>query len=121
MNIEQHLIMARRIERSLEKCSPSDHEMRIEGAMLAGTHWLNAILHQAGATAPGADVMHTYLLTVNEFRRLCIADGASVRALAEIEDLRPPFVRGNWPGGEQAGERALVLLAQVCAAARANR
>lgn len=113
MNVEQHIEIARRIERSLEKCGPTDYEMRIEAAMLAGTHWLNAILHQAGASAPGADVMHTYLLTVNEFRRLCIADGARLRALAEIEDLRPPFVRGNWHGGEHAGERALELLAQI--------
>ncbi|SFB05345.1 hypothetical protein SAMN04515620_1154 [Collimonas sp. OK607] len=113
MNIEQHIEMAQRIERSLEKCGPADHEMRIEAAMLAGTHWLNAALHVAGATAPAIDIFHSYLLTVNEFRRLCIADGARLRALAAIEDLRPPFVRGNWHGGEHAGERALALLAQI--------
>ena len=81
--------------------------------MLAGTHWLNAALHRTGVTAAERDVFHTYLLTVNEYRRLCVADGVLVTALAEIEDLRPPFVRGNSAGGGRAAERALDLLARI--------
>src|SRR5205814_1950669 len=67
MQPEQHLEIAARIERSLKKCGPEDHEMRIEAAMLAGTHRLNAVLHRTGVTAEGSDVFHSYLLTVNEF------------------------------------------------------
>ena len=87
--------------------------MRIEAAMLAGTHWLNAALHQLGVTQPGNDVFHTYLLTVNEYRRLCVADEAMMRALSEIEDLRPPYVRGNHAGAHTAADRADALLAAI--------
>ncbi len=50
------------------------------------------------------------MLTVNEFRKYSAADEELVRALSEIEDIRPPFVRGNRPGGMEAAERALSLL-----------
>ena len=73
MDIEGHIAMARSIEASLLRCTSADYEMRIEGAMLAGTHWLNALLHKLGTTPPQADVFHSYLLTVNEFRRLAVA------------------------------------------------
>jgi hypothetical protein len=115
MQPEQHLEIAARIERSLGKCTPEDHEMRIEAAMLAGTHRLNAALHRTGVTADDSDVFHSYLLTVNEFRRLCVAQNDALRALAEIEDLRVPYVRGNWKGAEAAGARPLELLARISA------
>ena len=117
MKPEEHRAAALRIERSLAKCGPADYEIRIEAAMLAGTHWLNAAFHAAGVTGNGDDIMHSYLLTVNEYRRLCVADEPSVKALSAIEDLRPPFVRGNRPDGEAAGERALALLATLRGAA----
>lgn len=117
MNAEDHRRIARRIERSLAKLGAGDCEMKIEGAMLAGTHWVNAALHDMGVTPAASDLFHTYLLTVNEYRRLSVAGEMLVPALAEIEDLRPPFVRGDQPGGEQAAERALVLLAQIRGAA----
>lgn len=113
MNTEQHIAAAQRIERSLQKCLADDCEMKIEAAMLAGTHWLNAALHQAGITQSAADVFHTYLLTVNEYRRLCVADSEMIRALSEIEDLRPPFVRGNRAGAYAAADRALALLSVI--------
>lgn len=113
MDIEQHRAAATRIERSLQKCGAHDSEMKIEGAMLAGTHWLNAVLHQMCVTQPAGDVFHSYLLTVNEYRRLSVAAEEALRALSEIEDLRAPFVRGNWPGGEAAADRALALLSVI--------
>src|SRR6516164_382188 len=121
MNVNQHTIMAERITRSLAKCGPNDCEMKIEAAMLAGTHWLNAALHGLGATETNADVFHTYLLTINEFRRLSVADATLMQALAEIEDLRPPFVRGNWPGAQEAAARALDLMQIIRAKAQASR
>lgn len=113
MKTEQHIAVAGRIERSLRKCAPEDIEMRIEAAMLAGTHWLNAALHRLGVTQPGNDVFHTYLLTVNEYRKLCVAEEDMVRALSEIEDLRPPYVRGNHAGAPAAAERADALLTVI--------
>jgi len=120
MDIEQHIAMARRIEASLEKCTTNDYEMKIEAAMLAGTHWLNALLHRVDATPAQQDVFHTYLLTVNEFRRLAVAAEEPLQALAGIENARAPFVRGNHPGGEDAAGRALQLLSQIRAAALAS-
>jgi len=118
VNIEEHRARAGRIERSLAKCAPDDFEMKIEGAMLAGTHWLNAALHRMGVTTPENDVFHTYLLTVNKFRRLTVADQGAINALAEIEDMRPAFVRGNFPGGQNAAQRALELLTVIRCKAR---
>lgn len=110
MTPSEHREKAERIERSLAKCGAADYEMKIEAAMLAGTHWVNLALHRMGVTAPQNDVLHTYMLTVNELRRLRVADAALVDALVEIEDIRPGFVRGNLGGGEKAAERALKLL-----------
>ena len=110
MTPEAHRAKAERIERSLAKCGPADYEMTIEAAMLAGTHWLNLALHRMGATDPRNDVLHTYMLTVNELRRCQVADRELVDALAEIEDIRPAYVRGNLPRGEMAAQRALALL-----------
>lgn len=120
MHVDAHIAIARRIERSLQKCGPADYEIKIEAAMLAGTHWLNAALHRLRANQPDSDVFHTYLLTINEFRRLSIADSELMQALADIEDIRAPFVRGNRTGGERAAERALEWLALIRAKALAS-
>jgi len=113
MNSFDHDNYAARIERSMGKCSGDDHELLIEGAMLAAAHRLNAHLHRLGMTSAEADIVHTYLLTINEYRRLSVADGVSMAALAAIEDLRPAYVRGNHPGGTEAAQRALQLLAAI--------
>lgn len=117
MSPQEHRAKAERVERSLAKCGPADYEMKIEAAMLAGTHWLNLALHRMGVTSADADVLHTYMLTVNDLRKYRVADAALIDALAEIEDIRPAYVRGNLPGGEQAAERALELLAVLRRAA----
>jgi hypothetical protein len=119
MTPQEHREKAEKIERSLAKCGPADYEMRIEAAMLAGTHWLNLVLHRMGVTPPQNDVLHTYMLTVNELRRYKVADAELVSALAEIEDIRPAFVRGNFPAGEKAADRAVELLGILREKARA--
>lgn len=118
MSPEEHRAKAEKIERSLAKCGPADYEMKIEAAMLAGTHWLNLALHRLGATPPQNDILHTYMLTVNELRKYRVADAELVDALSEIEDIRPGYVRGNLPGGEKAAARALELLALLRRKAR---
>ena len=118
MSPQKHRAKAERIEHSLAKLGPQDHDMRIEAAMLAGTHWLNAVLHESGAVPLTADVMHTYMLVVNDLRRLRLVHNGLIDALTEIEDLRPARVRGNLDGGETAAERAIELLAKLRAAAR---
>ena len=120
MKPHEHEAAALRIENSLRKCGPDDYEIVIEGAMLAGSHRLNAHLHRLGATQAAQDVMHTYLLVVNEFRRLSVADAQALAALSAIEDLRPAYVRGALAGGKDAGQRALSLLEQIRASARSS-
>jgi hypothetical protein len=106
MNPRDHDTCAARIERSMGKLAADDHELLIEGAMLAAAHRLNAHMHRLGMTPVDEDIVHTYLLTINEFRRLSVADGQSVAALAAIEDLRPAFVRGDRAGGAEAAQHA---------------
>jgi hypothetical protein len=113
MKPSKHGEKALGIERSLAKCAAEDIEIRIEASMLAATHWVNAGLHIAQVTGDDQDVMHTYMLTVNEFRRLSVANGELLAMLAEIEDLRPLHVRGDVPDGQRAADRACALLARI--------
>ena len=113
MKIEQHREKALRIERSLAKCRAGDYEIRIEAAMLAATHWVNLGYHRMQATAAEQDVMHSYMLTVNEFRRLAAADERLIAMLSEIEDLRPVYVRGDASGGVGIADRAVDLLGRI--------
>jgi hypothetical protein len=117
MQPHEHRAAAARIERSIAKLLPADHELLIEAAMLAGSHWLNARLHETGLRNDRDDVMHTYLLTVNECRRLAVAEPDAIAALVAIEDMRPGFVRGDQPGGAEAGHAALRLLGKIRARA----
>ena len=118
MNAAGHRLKAERIERSLRRCTPGDWEMRIEAAMLAGTHWANYALHRAGVSADDEDVVHTSMLVVNVLRKYAIVEEALLGALAEIEDLRPLHVRGDVEGGEHAADRAVALLARIGELAR---
>src|SRR5205085_7285692 len=80
MNPHDHDAYAARIEHTMAKLGPDDHELLIEGAMLAAAHRLNAHMHRLGMTAAEGDLVHTYLLTINEYRRLCVADGESMKS-----------------------------------------
>jgi hypothetical protein len=117
MNVQKHKEKALRIERSLAKCVPGDYEIRIEAVMLAATHWTNLAFHAKRITPETQDVMHTYMLTINEYRRLSVADNRLIGLLAEIEDLRPLFVRGDVLGGLNSADRAATLLAEIRAIA----
>ena len=118
MNADGHRDKAQRIERSLGVCAPGDWEMRIEAAMLAGTHWANYALHRAGVTPDDEDVVHTSMLVVNALRKYSIVEGDLLGELAEIEELRPLFVRGDVEGGIAAADRAVALLASIGERAR---
>lgn len=113
MITEKHKEKALRIERSLAKCEPRDYEIRIEAAMLAATHWVNGAYHALGVSAENNDILHTYMLTVNEYRRYAAANEELIGKLAEIEDLRPLYVRGDVEGGEAIADRAVKLLNEI--------
>ena len=104
---------AERIGASLARCEVGDHEVIIEGVMLAGTNWLNAALHVTGITAYECDAIHSEFLTLGERRRIAIVLPALIEGLDEIEDMRAPYVRGAEPHGEVAARRALSLLDRI--------
>jgi hypothetical protein len=116
MNIAGHRAKAERIERSMAKCTPADFETVIEGAMLAGTHWFNLLLHAAGLRAPDNDIVHTEFVQLGERRKFALVLLEEMRALDLIEDLRTTHVRGDMPQGEAAAREALALLARLRAA-----
>lgn len=113
MNPDQHREKAERIERSLAHLGDQDWEMRIEAAMLAGTHWANHALHLRGLSSAAEDIVHTTMCAVNVLRKYELAEKALLDQLAEIEEMRPLHVRGDVDGGPAAGRRALQLLASI--------
>jgi hypothetical protein len=118
MKTEHHRQRAERIERSLAKLGEDDWEMKIEAAMLAGTHWANYALHRRGVSREGEDIVHTTMLAVNMLAKYSLAEGELLRELAVIEELRPLHVRGDMPGSREAAARVLQLLASIGERAR---
>jgi hypothetical protein len=117
MTPDEHRAKAAAIERSLERCTPADYETVIEACMLAGTHWFNIALHDAGVLPPERDAMHAEFLSGAERRKARIHVAAALTALDEIEALRTPFVRGDFAGGEAAARKALTCLTVLRASA----
>ena len=113
MKPHEHRDQAERIERSLGLLGDQDWEIRIEAAMLAGTHWANHALHLRGVSAEGEDVIHTTMCAVNVLRKYELAEKALLERLLEVEELRPLHVRGDVEGGPAAGRQALGLLAAI--------
>ena len=69
MKAEYHRLKAERIERSLAVLTDDDWEMKLEAAMLAGTHWANYTLHRRGVSADNEDIVHTSMCVVNVLRK----------------------------------------------------
>lgn len=113
MTPEHHRQRAERIERSLAKLTDADWEIRIEAAMLAGTHWVNYVLHRTDISEAAHDMVHASMTMVSVLRKYRLAEPALIEQLEEIEELRPLFVRGDVDGGVQAAARALALLASL--------
>ena len=110
MKAQAHRRKAERLGRSLAKCTPQDTELVIDGVMLAISHWTNFTFHTLGLTAPDNDIMHCYFVTGFDRQYYGLAsDPVFLDALEEIDDLRPLHVRGNVPGSDAAGARAMEL------------
>lgn len=113
MTPEHHRNRAERIGRSLAKLRESDPEIRIEAAMLAGTHWVHYVLHKAGVSGVTEDMVHASMCTVSVLRKYRLAETELVAQLEEIEELRPLYVRGDMDEGARAANRALELLSSI--------
>ena len=107
MRIADHVTKAKRIEatmiRKLDR--DADYEMFVEACMLAGTHWLNAMLHKLAVTQEGSDLLHSdkppLPAPVSTELRPYFA------ALKLIEDLRPDYLRGTKAWNPDDGRRCL--------------
>ena len=89
MSPEAHLKKAERIERSLGRLTERDYEMRIDGAMLAATHYANMALHVLGLSVSERDIIHTEFLQVIDYKRFRVAARALLEAL-EVSRLCAP-------------------------------
>ena len=107
MRIEDHLLKAHRIENTmLQKLDATeDYELYVETFMLAGTHFLNAVLHRSEITDEAHDLLHSYLPKLDK----AVGSEASdiMTALKYIEDLRPQYLRGRTPWDPRDGEKCL--------------
>lgn len=119
MKAEPHQSKAIHIERSLARLSDADHEAIIEGAMLAGTHWFNILLHRTRLLPDTRDAMHAEFLTLGERRRIAATIPDALAALDTIESLRTLHVRGDMPDGVEAAKTALECLERLRRAATA--
>jgi len=113
VNGDAHQAKAEAIERSLGRLTVADYEAVIEGCMLAGTHWLNLLLHARGLSEPERDAMHAEFMALGERRKAMVILPAAIEALDRIEALRTAHVRGDLPGGEGAAREALSCLARL--------
>lgn len=96
MKIKEHIDKCTRIEHSAVKLNrDTDYEMFVEACMLAGTHLLNAALHETGITFEGSDLLHS------DKPKLDVAVPALIAKmmgeLKQIEDLRSGYLRGIAP------------------------
>lgn len=113
MRIDEHVIRAGRIERSMARKldRDADYEMVIEACMLAGTNHLNAALHHRGITAAEADLLHSDKPPLAVPVPADIAE--MMAALKVIEDMRPGYLRGDRPWSPADGDACAARLARV--------
>lgn len=113
MDSSQHRYKAERIADSVSRCSLSDYETVIEGALLSAGHWFNLALHDMEFYPPSRDVLHLTKLPLEDYMRLKAVCPALVGAFEELEELRSPYVRGSEGHGDVAAARALELLLEI--------
>jgi hypothetical protein len=121
VNVDAHRAKAEAIERSLGRLTPADHEAVVEGCMLAGTHWLNLLLHSNGLSVAEQDAMHAEFMSLGERRKAMLVVPAAIEAMDRIEALRTTHVRGDLPDGEGAARQAIACLRVLREMADARR
>jgi hypothetical protein len=110
MKISAHLRHAAELRRAILGLGVSDIELIIEGAMLAGTHYMNAGLHMHGATPAHEDVVHAEFMNSAQVATLNQACVRMWQALYIIEGLRAWYVRGDERSHDGVLQRVLACL-----------
>ena len=115
MNPNFHRRKAEKVTRTILRLDPrTDHEMIIDGTMIAASQWINYALHRAGITPFEFDIMHAYFATgfERQYYALC-ASPVLIDSLEAIEAIRPQHVRGTAKTGPAAARKTLSILAKL--------
>ncbi|MSO54271.1 MAG: hypothetical protein EXQ90_03985 [Rhodospirillales bacterium] len=110
-----HRRKAEKVTRTILGLDPAtDHEMIIDGTMIAASQWINYALHRAGITRTEFDIMHAYFVTgfERQYYALC-ASPVLIDSLEAIETIRPQHVRGMAKTGPAAARKTLAILANL--------
>jgi hypothetical protein len=113
MKVADHMKKAQRIEDTmLRKLNrDEDYEIYVEACMLAGTHLLNAVLHQYAITDEKSDLLHSDKPALKDPVR------AELRPLFDamkfIEDLRPGYLRGTTVWNPEHGKQCVQRYEEV--------
>lgn len=95
MNVEQHDAKARRVLRSLDKLRfPEDYLAIIDGAVVAGYHLGNALLHRH-SVLPESDHANSPSKLPMPVSELPGTIQPAFRAFSELERLRSEYVRSS--------------------------
>ncbi len=113
MKTDQHMHKAARILSSVSNLPAENYVMFIEAAMLAGTHLLNAVLHEESINSAEDDALHAEYMTLALRTRVQLQLPGLVEALDAIEQSRPFFVRGSVAGGQDAAQAAMACLQRI--------
>ena len=93
MNVEQHATKAKRVLNSLHKLQfPEDYLAIVDGAVIAGYHLGNALLHKHGVS-PSAQHANSPSKLEAGVSGLPTAIQPAFEAFSELERLRSEFVR----------------------------
>jgi hypothetical protein len=93
MNPADHLSKAQRVERSMRKLAAgTDYLAIVDGALIAGYHWGNALLHRHGVL-PDDEHANTPSKLTAGIEALPQGARPAFRAFAELEQLRSDYVR----------------------------
>jgi hypothetical protein len=113
MNVEQHAAKAKRVLNSLRKLHfPEDYLAIVDGAVIAGYHLGNALMHKHGVSSPTQHSNSPSKLEAG-VPSLPIAIQPAFEAFSELERLRFEFVRSpsTWDATlAQAVQRNLEIM-----------
>jgi len=95
VKVSDHITKAQRIEDTMMRklSRDADYEIYVEACMLAGTHLLNAVLHQYAITNERSDLLHSDKPALKDPVRPDLRP--LFEAMKFIEDLRPGYLRGT--------------------------
>ena len=110
MKINAHLHHAAELRRAILGLDESDIELIIEGAMLAGTHYMNAGVHMLGATLADEDIVHAEFMNGAQVATLNPACLRMWQALFVVEGLRAWYVRGDEASDKGVLQRVFMCL-----------